>query len=431
MIVHAITEKGRGFQPALDDEADQFHAVGRIDPVTGETVGGSSGGPAWTDVFAEELVADRRRARRRHRHDRRDAPPDRPAAVRAALPRPRLRRRHRRAARRRLGRRARLRRPAPRRRHLRDVHEPRVRPGADGCRAPPRRRHLRARPRRRDRPGRPEPPRHLGPRDAAARARTSASPCRATPRGCARSCARPSRSTTRRPSSASPRAPSAPTSPPSSASPTASTCSSAPTPQDVLIVGIGPMAHLAVDVAQRLRAQGIGATVIDPRWVVPVQPSVVELAASHRLVITIEDGIRVGGIGTRVRQVLREAGVDTAVDELGLPDEFIDHATPRADPRGCRPHGREDRPGRRLAGARHPDPGRRGRRRARSRRLDRVAPRSRRAPRRDGSADSKRPAAAKPEAVVAVRRLSAPMPLITGWWKVSPKTRSDAPSRSR
>ena len=97
--------------------------------------------------------------------------------------------------------------------------------------------------------------------------------------------------------------------------------------QDVLIVGIGPMAHIAVDVAERLRAQGIGATVVDPRWVVPVQPSIVELAASHRLVITIEDGIRVGGIGTRVRQVLREAGVDTAVDELGLPDEFIDHAT--------------------------------------------------------------------------------------------------------
>ena len=89
--------------------------------------------------------------------------------------------------------------------------------------------------------------------------------------------------------------------------------------QDVLLVGIGPMAHIAVDVAHRLRAQGIGATVVDPRWVVPVQPSIVELAASHRLVITIEDGIRVGGIGTRVRQVLREAGVDTAVDELGCP----------------------------------------------------------------------------------------------------------------
>ena len=87
------------------------------------------------------------------------------------------------------------------------------------------------------------------------------------------------------------------------------------------------MPHVAEEVGERLRAQGIGATVVDPRWVVPVQPSIVDLAARHRLVITIEDGIRVGGIGTRVRQVLRESGVDTAVDELGVPDEVIDHAS--------------------------------------------------------------------------------------------------------
>jgi 1-deoxy-D-xylulose-5-phosphate synthase len=96
---------------------------------------------------------------------------------------------------------------------------------------------------------------------------------------------------------------------------------------DVLIVAVGPMAPIAIDVADRLAQQGIGATVVDPRWVVPVAESLVELAAAHRLVITIEDGIRVGGIGTRIRQTLREAGVDTAVDELGVPDEFIDHAS--------------------------------------------------------------------------------------------------------
>src|SRR5690606_14421250 len=55
--------------------------------------------------------------------------------------------------------------------------------------------------------------------------------------------------------------------------------------EDVLIVAIGPFADLAMEVADRLRAQGIGATVVDPRWAVPVQPSVVELAGSHRLVI--------------------------------------------------------------------------------------------------------------------------------------------------
>lgn len=97
--------------------------------------------------------------------------------------------------------------------------------------------------------------------------------------------------------------------------------------KDVLIVAVGAMASLALDVADRLAQQGIGATVIDPRWVVPVARSVIQLAAQHRLVITLEDGIRVGGVGTRIRQDLRAAGVDTAVDELGLPDAFLEHAT--------------------------------------------------------------------------------------------------------
>jgi 1-deoxy-D-xylulose-5-phosphate synthase len=97
--------------------------------------------------------------------------------------------------------------------------------------------------------------------------------------------------------------------------------------RDVLIVAVGPMARLALQVAERLAAQGIGATVIDPRWVIPVAPSIIELSRQHRLVVTIEDGIRVGGVGTRIRQELRAAGVDTAVDELGLPDEFIPHAS--------------------------------------------------------------------------------------------------------
>jgi len=97
--------------------------------------------------------------------------------------------------------------------------------------------------------------------------------------------------------------------------------------KDVLIVTVGPMAAIGLQVAERLAAQGIGATVIDPRWVVPVPESVIEIAAQHRLVITIEDGVRVGGIGTRIRQDLRAAGVDTAVTELGLPDQFLDHAS--------------------------------------------------------------------------------------------------------
>jgi 1-deoxy-D-xylulose-5-phosphate synthase len=97
--------------------------------------------------------------------------------------------------------------------------------------------------------------------------------------------------------------------------------------RDVLIVTVGPMAKLGLQVAERLAAQGIGATVVDPRWVVPVPKSIVEMSAQYRIVVTIEDGVRVAGIGTRIRQDLRAAGVDTAVTELGLPDEFLDHGT--------------------------------------------------------------------------------------------------------
>ncbi len=97
--------------------------------------------------------------------------------------------------------------------------------------------------------------------------------------------------------------------------------------KDVLIVTVGPMAKIGLEVAERLADQGIGATVVDPRWVVPVPDSVIELARDHRILVSIEDGVRVGGIGTRIRQDLRAAGVDTAVDELGLPDEFLEHAT--------------------------------------------------------------------------------------------------------
>ncbi|MFB8385843.1 1-deoxy-D-xylulose-5-phosphate synthase [Microbacterium sp. NPDC055910] len=325
VIVHAITEKGRGYQPARDDEADQFHAVGRIDPVSGRPVGSSST-LGWTDVFADELVA------LGEAHD--DI-----IGITAAMLRP-----------------TGLLRFAQRfpdrvydvgiaEQHavtsaaglaygglhpvvavyatfmnrafdqvLMDValHKAGVtfvldRAGVTG----------------------PDGPSHHGMWDLAM--------LQIVPN--IRIAAPRDETTLReelREAVAVDDAPTVIRYPKGSVSPDLPALErlsdgvdvlARDDAEDVLIVGIGTMAHLAVDVAERLRAQGIGATVVDPRWVVPVQPSLVELAASHRLVITIEDGVRVGGIGTRVRQVLREAGVDTAVDELGLPTEFIDHAS--------------------------------------------------------------------------------------------------------
>ena len=323
VIVHVITEKGRGYQPARDDVADQFHAVGRIDPETGEPTSSSSS-PTWTEVFSEEIVA----------HAARD---ERIVAITAAMLRPTG-----------LGP---LQERFPDRvldvgiaeQHavtaaagmafgglhpvvaiyatfmnrafdqvLMDVglHKAGVtfvldRAGVTG----------------------PDGPSHHGmwdlallqivpgirlaaPRDgqrlreelAEALAINDAPTVIRYPKGAvgaeivAQRRAADGVDVLREAAH-----------------------------KDVLIVAIGDMARIGLDVAERLAQQGIGATVIDPRWVVPVAASVISIAADHRLVITLEDGVRVGGIGTRIRQELRGAGVDTAVDELGLPDEFIDH----------------------------------------------------------------------------------------------------------
>ena len=96
---------------------------------------------------------------------------------------------------------------------------------------------------------------------------------------------------------------------------------------DVMLVSVGAMGELSLDVARRLEDQGITATVVDPRWVLPVPESVVALAARHRIVVCIEDGVKAGGVGSRIRQEMREAGVDTALNEVGLPVEFLGHGS--------------------------------------------------------------------------------------------------------
>ena len=96
--------------------------------------------------------------------------------------------------------------------------------------------------------------------------------------------------------------------------------------RDVLVVGVGAMCAVAVDVAERLSAQGIGVTVVDPRWVKPVDPALIDLAREHALVVSIEDNGRVGGIGATLLQTLNDAGVRTPFRLHGIPQEFLDHA---------------------------------------------------------------------------------------------------------
>lgn len=96
--------------------------------------------------------------------------------------------------------------------------------------------------------------------------------------------------------------------------------------RDVLIVAAGPMVGTCVDVADRLRHQGIGVTVVDPRWVKPLDPAIVGLALDHRLVATVEDNGRVGGMGAALLQAMSDAGVQVPTRVFGIPQEFLDQA---------------------------------------------------------------------------------------------------------
>ncbi len=96
---------------------------------------------------------------------------------------------------------------------------------------------------------------------------------------------------------------------------------------DVLLVAVGAMARIALEVADRVAAQGISVTVVDPRWVTPVPASIVELAGLHRLVVTVEDNSRVGGVGSRVSQTLRDADVDVPCRDVGIAPRFLDHGS--------------------------------------------------------------------------------------------------------
>ncbi|MGY0491141.1 1-deoxy-D-xylulose-5-phosphate synthase [Streptomyces sp. WG-D5] len=96
---------------------------------------------------------------------------------------------------------------------------------------------------------------------------------------------------------------------------------------DVLLVSVGALAPMCLEIADLLDKQGITTTVVDPRWVKPVDEAMAPLAERHRVVVTVEDNSRVGGVGSSVAQALRDAGVDVPLRDFGIPPRFLDHAS--------------------------------------------------------------------------------------------------------
>ena len=93
----------------------------------------------------------------------------------------------------------------------------------------------------------------------------------------------------------------------------------------VLLVSVGVFAPLCLDVAARLADQGIGVTVVDPRWVFPVSDDLVALASKHQLVVTVEDNLRIGGIGSAISSALRSNDIDIPCRDIGIEPRFLEH----------------------------------------------------------------------------------------------------------
>jgi 1-deoxy-D-xylulose-5-phosphate synthase len=321
VIVHCLTEKGRGYPPAVDDEADQFHSVSVIDPVTGQPVSVSA--PTWTDVFADEIVAVGR--------DRDDV-----VAVTAAMLQPVG-----------LGKFGEV---FPDRVFDVGIAEQHAVTSAAGMAMGglhpvvciystflnrafdqvlldvamhklPVTFVL-------DRAGvtGPDGPSHNGMWDLAVLGIVPGMRV-AAPRDALRL------RELLREAVADESGPTALRFPKASAGDEIAAVDRIggidvlrrDEVSDVLIVSAGALAGMSLDVADRVAAQGLGVTVVDPRWLLPVDAGLPALCATYELVVVIEDGVISGGIGSAVSRELRSRGIATPVCDIALPQRFLHH----------------------------------------------------------------------------------------------------------
>jgi len=95
---------------------------------------------------------------------------------------------------------------------------------------------------------------------------------------------------------------------------------------DVLLVSVGAMAKICVEAASQAYREGVGVTVIDPRWVKPLPKSLLTMAQRYKSVVVVEDGIRHGGIASTISEMFRDAELDVPIHSIGVPLEFIEHS---------------------------------------------------------------------------------------------------------
>ena len=95
---------------------------------------------------------------------------------------------------------------------------------------------------------------------------------------------------------------------------------------DVLLISVGAMATMSVEAASQAYREGVGVTVIDPRWVKPLPQSLITMADRYKSVVVVEDGIAHGGIASALSEMFRGAGLVTPIHSIGVPLTFIEHS---------------------------------------------------------------------------------------------------------
>lgn len=95
---------------------------------------------------------------------------------------------------------------------------------------------------------------------------------------------------------------------------------------DVLLIAVGAMAHLAVEAASIAYQEGVGVTVVDPRWVDPLPAHLVTMAGRFSEVVVLEDGIEGRGVANTFEILMRESGFARTIHSIGVPRRFIEHS---------------------------------------------------------------------------------------------------------
>lgn len=98
---------------------------------------------------------------------------------------------------------------------------------------------------------------------------------------------------------------------------------------EVAILSLGPLGNRALQAAERLKQKGVSAAVYDMRFLKPIDTEILDyiIAGGFRKVVTVEDGVKKGGLGSAVVEYFEQKSCPIPVTILGIPDRFMEHGT--------------------------------------------------------------------------------------------------------